>query len=119
MAYAKFDDGFADHPKVRGLTDAAFRLHTAGIVYCSRYLTDGVVMADNIPDLVRRYKPASLAELVTKGLWLIQIPDFTYEIHDYLQWNDPRTAIEARRQAKADRQTRWLEKANRAKEGAA
>lgn len=115
MPHARFDDGFTDHPKVRGLSDAAFRLHVAGIVHCSRYLTDGVVFAENVPDLVRRYKAASLAELVDKGLWLVQIPDVSYEIHDYLDWNDSREVIEARRKAKADRQARWLEKANRAK----
>lgn len=120
MAYAKFDDGFADHPKVRGLSDGAFRLHVAGIVYCSRYLTDGVVLADNIPDLVRRYRPAALSELVDKGLWREQVAGVAYEIHDYLEWNDSRAVIESRRQAKAERQARWLEKANAArKDGAA
>jgi hypothetical protein len=116
MAYAQFDDGFADHPKVRGLGDAAFRLHVAGIVYCSRYLTDGRIMRDDVPDLVRRYRSSALTELVAKGLWLERGTYF--EIHDYLQWNDSREVVEARREAKAARQARWLAKANAAKESA-
>jgi hypothetical protein len=48
MAYAKFDDGFADHPKNRALSDGAFRLHVSGILHSARWLTDGAVPADAV-----------------------------------------------------------------------
>ena len=78
MVYAKFDDGFADHTKHKGLSDGAFRLHVSGILHCSRWLTDGHIVADDIPDLMRRtYKPRYLAELVERGIWL-EIPATSY-----------------------------------------
>lgn len=40
MSWFHLDDNFPDHRKVAGLSDAAFRLHVAGLAYCSRGLTD-------------------------------------------------------------------------------
>ncbi len=107
MAYAKFDDGFADHPKNRGLSDGAFRLHVSGILHSARWLTDGAVPADVLPDLMRRYRPAYLAELIDRGLWREVLPGALYQIHDYLQWNDSRAKVEARRERNAKRLAEW------------
>jgi hypothetical protein len=107
MAYAKFDDGFADHPKNRGLSDGAFRLHVTGILHCARWLTDGQVTAEILPDLMRRYRPAYLAELLERGLWREVMADALYEIHDYTQWNDTRAKVEARRHKNAERLAKW------------
>ena len=107
MAWAKFDDGFADHPKVRRLSDAAFRLHVAGILYCARWLTDGVVTAEALPDLVRRYKPSATTELVACGMWREAAGGDAYVIHDYLEWNDSREKVERRRTRNADRIREW------------
>ena len=109
MSYAKFDDGFADHPKVRRLSPHAFQLHVAGILHCSRWLTDGVIQADSVPDLVRKFRPSAVDELIAAGLWRDQA-GLAYVIHDYLEWNDSRAQVERRRAAKAERQARWLEK---------
>lgn len=108
MVYAKFDDGFADHTKHKGLSDGAFRLHVSGILHCSRWLTDGHIVADDIPDLMRRtYRPKYLAELVERGIWLELMPGALYEVRDYLQWNDSRAKVEARRKAQRDRLAKW------------
>ncbi len=107
MAYAKFDDGFAQHPKVRGLSPWAFQLHVAGILHCGRWLTDGQITADALPDLMRRYRPSSLDELLAAGLWRELMPDALYEIHDYLEWNDSRAKVQARRDANAKRLAKW------------
>lgn len=69
MAYAKFDDGFADHPKVRGLSDAAFRLHVAGILHCARWRASHV-HPDDVRRLVRDYRASAITELVESGLWI-------------------------------------------------
>ena len=116
MPHLLLDDGFSDHPSIRGLSDAAFRLHVAGMNRCARYLTDGVILADDVPDLVRRYKPAALAELVDKGRWA-PLGDLAYEVVGYLDHNDSREVVEERRKRKSERQARWLAKANAAKEG--
>jgi hypothetical protein len=107
MAYAKFDDQFGLHPKVRQLTPPAFQLHVCGILHSARLLTDGKVTADALPDLMRKYRPAYLTELLTAGLWRELAPDALYEIHDYLEWNDSRAKVEARRQRNADRIAKW------------
>lgn len=109
MSYAKFDDGFADHPKNRRLSNGAFRLHVSGILHCARWLTDGRIPADVLPDLMRRYQRAYLAELLETGLWRELTPGLLYEIHDYLEWNDSRAKVEHRREKNADRLRRWRE----------
>jgi hypothetical protein len=98
MAYAKFDDGFADHPKNRALSDGAFRLHVSGILHSARWLTDGAVPADVLPDLMRRYRPAYLAELIDRGLWREVLPGALYQIHDYLDFNPSSEQERAKRE---------------------
>jgi len=110
MAWAKFDDGFADHPKNRALTDGAFRLHVSAILHCNRWLTDGLVTADVLPDLMRRYRKAYADELVHRGLWLELTPGELYQIHDFLEWNDSRARVEERREKQARKLREWREK---------
>ena len=107
MAWVKFDDGYADHRKVAGLSDGAFRLHTAGILHCGRHLTDGFVEAAEVPRLVRVYRKRALLELVDRGLWIPQA-DLGYVIHDYLQWNDTAEKVLKRRADAAKRKADWL-----------
>jgi hypothetical protein len=90
MTWANFDDQFPKHPKVIGLSDAAFRLHTSGICYCNQFLTDGLIAAEMVPLLVPRYRRKSLEELLVQ-LWVPRGAD--YEIHDYLQWNRSRSQV--------------------------
>lgn len=108
MSYAAFDDHFADHPKVAALSDGAFRLHVAGILYCSRHLTDGLVPADEAPRLVRRFRRQALVELVERGIWRpVGTAGDAYEIHDYLDWNLTREQVLDRREKSRKRQARW------------
>lgn len=107
MPYATFDDKFADHPKVAGLSDAAFRLHVSGILYCARHLTDGLMPADEVPRLVRKFRPASLKELLDRGVWR-DVLGGAYAIHDYLDWNLSREAVLKRRDdARNAARRRW------------
>jgi hypothetical protein len=117
MAWVNMDDKFPEHRKVAGLSDAAFRLHVAGIAYCNRQLTDGLIEADAIPTLVRKYKPSALAELaIERGLWKpIGIgagQPAVYEIHDYLEWNPSREVVLARKVKAAEKAKAWREKKN-------
>ena len=107
MPYANLDDNFADHPKIAGLSDAAFRLHVAGICYSARHLTDGLLAADEAPRLVRRFRKAALNELLDRGLW-DRVLDGAYAIHDYLDWNPSRATVEKRREdARKAAGSRW------------
>ncbi len=103
MTWVTFDDGFPDHRKVAGLSDAAFRLHVAGICHCARHLTDGLIDAEEVPRLVRRYRRGALSELVDRGLWVAVGDRAAYAIHDFLDWNLSRDRVIRRREAAARR----------------
>lgn len=110
MSWANFDDGYTDHPKVVGLSDGAFRLHTSGIIYCSRYLTNGFIPKPQVGRLTPNYRSSHVTELTKAGLWSSSGGGFI--IHDYLQWNRSREEIAAERQAKskagkAGAEARW------------
>jgi hypothetical protein len=45
ILYAKLDLGFADHPKIIGLSDIAFRALVESILYSRQHLTDGFIDA--------------------------------------------------------------------------
>lgn len=101
MSWANFDDNYTDHPKVSALSDGAFRLHTSGIVYCARYLTDGLVPKQQVAKLTPNYRAAHLKELL-KGpdpLWTTDGNHFY--IHDYLEWNSSKAEIQALHEAKS------------------
>lgn len=99
MPWANFDDKFPRHPKVRPLSDGAFRLHTSAICHSSEWLLNGIIPADDVPDLMPKYRPAYLAALIARGLWR-DLGDGTYEIHDYLDWNRSREQVESERERK-------------------
>lgn len=111
MPWANLDDQFPKHPKVLPLSDAAFRLHVAGVCSCAQYLTDGEVQAEAVALLVPRYKKATLDELIRRGQWhdmgqgcgtetCVRGESDAYVIHDYLQWNRSRQDVEAERERK-------------------
>lgn len=88
-AYAKFDVGYLDNPKVGPLLEDdrpyAVILHAASILYAAQHLTDGVV---RVKALLRKTGATSddVAALVSAGLW-IELGDGTAQIHDYLEHN--------------------------------
>lgn len=96
MPYANLDDGYAEHPKITGLTDAAFRLHTAAICHAARYTTDGYIAAHDVPRLVPRFRQGTLAELTRTHLWTRD--ENGYWLHDYLDWNRSRAQIQTDRE---------------------
>jgi hypothetical protein len=116
VPYLNLDDNFADHPKVDALSDGAFRLHVAGMNYCARKLTDGVVEKHRVHRLMPTYKPAYLKELMAgpKPMWLPH-PE-GYEIHDYLDWNKSKAWWDERREKEAKRIADW--RARKAEENA-
>lgn len=114
MPYLPMDENFADHPKNDVLSDGAFRLHVAGLLFCSKHLTDGLIQAERVPRLMRTFKARALSELVELGRWLpIAIPGDpvqAYEIHDYLDWNPTRETVLQRRKQAAERKARSRER---------
>lgn len=96
MAYANFDDDMGAHPSIRHLSDAAFRLHVCGILYCAKWLTDGRIPTEDVPGLVKRFKSTSVTELVERGRW--SPIDGGYVVEDYLNHNPTREVVMERRE---------------------
>lgn len=108
MPYLNLDDGFPEHRKVDALTDGAFRLHTSGLCYCARELTDGFILKGRVTRLTPGYKPAHLKELLDALMWLPARGG--YDVHDYLEWNKPRDWWIDKREKDAKRLSDWRAK---------
>jgi hypothetical protein len=121
MPYLNIDDGMDEHPKIEGLSDAAFRMHIAGMLYSARRKTDGAVPRKKAPRLSDNASFGVAAELVRAGVWhdigdgctdseCIEAKTCRaeglaghYVIHDYLQWNHSRAWWDKRRADEAER----------------
>lgn len=97
MSWIKLDDKCPDHPKVGGLSDRAFRAWVTAMCYASAYLTDGVLPAV----FLQRVAPKVRGELVTAGLWVVS--DGETIIHDYLEHQTGRAAVERERERSRER----------------
>lgn len=106
MTWVKIDDGFPDHPKVVGLSDAAFRLHVTALCYAGKYLTDGVIPSNALRRLGGTDEAVS--ELVEAALWVPNLSDFY--IHDYLKHQSSKAQVDSTKQANAERVRRYREK---------
>ncbi len=115
MPYLNIDDGMDEHPKVEGLSDAAFRLHVSAMLYSARRGTDGALPLPKSRRLSDTAGDAVAAELVRADVWhdlgegcadsqtcLPGRPGH-YVIHDFLQWNHSAAWWEKRSEDAASR----------------
>jgi len=86
----KLDDTTPDHPKVDGLSNAAFRAWIEALCYCSEYLTDGVISRHRIG---RRDGAKVVAELISVGLVKETDDPERVVIHDYLEHQTSRQQV--------------------------
>ena len=63
MPYLLLDDDFTEHPKIRPLSDKAFRLHVKALCHAAKWRTDGRIP----PDLTR--SNTLVSELEKARLW--------------------------------------------------
>lgn len=107
MTWLRIEDGFVEHPKISDLSDRAFRLHMAGLCYCARNLTDGLltVRATKVVCALANASRRQLVELRDAGLWLPEGEGWL--IRDYLEYNPPAEEVKRRRSESAARQRRW------------
>lgn len=100
--YIRVHDGMPDHPKIDGLSDAAFRLLMRAWCRCSVYLTDGAITEA----WWAKQKPKARQELLDAKLVEPAIVGGGVIVHDYDQHQ--RTADEVRefKQRKADAGTK-------------
>jgi hypothetical protein len=106
MAWGKVDDGLHDHPKVDAALEpdereglAALGLWVLVLSCVSGQLTDGVISQRVVRRLAPDHGQRLAGALVEYGLW--DVVDDRWQIHDYLDYNDSREKILARRAARA------------------
>ena len=115
MPWARFDERYPSHRKVRPLSDAAFRLDVSAVCWSSEHLTDGFVSTDDLALVSDVKRPKAAAnELVKRGRW--DEVDGGWAIHDFHIYNPSSDKVRADREAAAERQRRAREAARAAKE---
>jgi len=85
-----------EHPKIIGLSDAAFRLWIESLCFCSRQETDGKIPA---PMMRRLGQPKVIKELILVGLLTEQSDE--YQVHDYLRHQRSAAEIRSFRDSKS------------------
>lgn len=113
MSWFKIDDGFHCHPKVLAAGTAAVGLYVRCGSWAAQQASDGIVPKQ----VARMYGTARMIRaLIDVGLWhenghgcesCPQLDANSYAIHQFLERNPSRVAIELERQAKTERQQRW------------
>lgn len=102
MTWVKIDDGFFEHPKTLAVGEDAAFLFLAGLGYCNKNLTDGMIPKAMLRRLTRRPTRGLADRLCAvlvpgKGPYWHDRGDY-YESHEYLAWNDSRATVLARRE---------------------
>jgi hypothetical protein len=109
MPWVKVDDHFPDNRKVSLLSDRAFRLYISALCWSSANLTEGAILARELPVVARvRGVKTAAKELEAAGLW--EPTEAGWTIHDYLIYNPDRAKVLSERSANAARQQAWRER---------
>lgn len=104
MAFS-FDDAWDNGPEVTRAGTAAFGLYCRCGAWVARNLTDGLVPSE----LAAAYgTPEWARKLVDVGLW--EIVEGGYWMPHYLDRNPSKDKVLARRQADAERKSRWRDR---------
>ncbi len=93
MAYVRIESTVPRHPKFLAAGPAACWLWVCGTAYVQDHLTDGFIPAAVVAHLGVANPRKSIDALVSSGLW--EAVDGGWQIHDYLQHNMSREAVEA------------------------
>jgi hypothetical protein len=110
MSWGKLDDKFHSHPKVAGMDNRmlpAVGLHCLALSWCADQLTDGFVPSPQVARLAGSLLPPRLtldtivSALVEAGIW--EEAKGGYQLHDYLDYNPSREAVERERAAARER----------------
>jgi hypothetical protein len=109
-AFAQFDVGYLDNPKIMDVFDAApiaVCMHIASVLYCAQHLTDGIVASG----AMQRKAGGTAAEtklLIDADLWHLpghdckfcpQPPEGKVYVHDYTEHNRTSEGVKRASQA--------------------
>lgn len=105
MAWVRIDDLMPEHPKVIEAGPLGLAMFVAGLAYCNRHLTDGVIPAGIVPRLQAIDDPMAVADkLVAVGLW--DRDGDAFRVHDYLTYQPSRAKVTGERSKAAERMRR-------------
>lgn len=119
MPWVLYDDQYPIHRKVAGLSDTAFRLHTAAIFWCARNGMDGFVPEEDLDQVCAQVRaPARFAaECVRRRTWHLAAHQCTSEncppprdepgwiIHDYLEYQPTKDESEVARKKQQEQKS--------------
>lgn len=127
MTWFRVDDSFGDHPKVKSIPRRrrapAVGLWSLAGSYAARHLTNGVVLATDVPDFAASAQDAD--SLVQSGLWhehghdcrrCVPVEVGQYLYHDWLDFQPSRDKVLAERAKAAERQRKARERASSQRE---
>lgn len=103
MPWIRIDENAMDHPKFLALSDGAWRLWCEGQAYCQKHLTDGVIPSAALKGF-RYYSPLRVKNLTESHVpgksacWHVT-EDGSFQVHDFLVWNDSRESVLEKREA--------------------
>lgn len=102
MAYAKLECSSLFHPRMAGLSQAAYGLWSKGLAWVKNGLTNGWIDHTGLKFL--NATKAQIRQLVQRGLWIEQVENGIkkYFIHDYFDYNLSREEVEERREKNRD-----------------
>jgi hypothetical protein len=111
VTWAKLDDSFHSHPKVRAAwyrCPASIGLHVMGITYAADHESDGVVPGWFVAGAFHKSKDLSAAvgTLIELGMWEQQADADDFLIHDFLDYHPSKSKLEKKRAAEAERKRR-------------
>ena len=107
MGWVRIDDNFADHPKIIGLSDAAFRLFITGLCYSNRQLTDGIIPYQMVNAWVGDDPSKPSDELEDQNLW--ERVDKGFRIRSYDEYQPTKQQVEKQRAEARERIKRYRE----------
>lgn len=112
VTWAKLDDSFHSHPKVRAAwfrCPASIGLHVLGITYAANHETDGVVPGWFVAGAFAKPKDLqdAVSTLLDSGMWEKQGNDFL--IHDFLDYHPSKEDLQKKRANDAERKRRERE----------
>jgi hypothetical protein len=111
MSSISLAHGFSRHTKIASLSDLAFRIWVAGIERADEQLTDGLLKKadlDLLPKMptTKRARDAVVAELVAAKLWIVVEEGASWQIHDFLEWQDSSAVARRKREEARERMRR-------------
>lgn len=106
MTWVRLDDGFFRHPKSLQIGKDGRALYLAGLCWASANLTDGHIPTAALSTILQDAQTprAAVDRLVAHGMW--HPTGGGWEIHNYLDRNRSKAAVELERKKWAERQSR-------------